>query len=104
MVLKMSHKEYTFVTNSKGDTAIRIDDGDYKNVVLAFGKVGFNELEEECRLYFDYYLLENGDQVEDENKFKEVVGDILVDILENHPSEIGYGNDRDDHTSESDSE
>ena len=55
-------------------------------------------------MYFDYYLLENGDQVEDENKFKEVVGDILVDILENHPSEIGYGNDRDDHTSESDSE
>ena len=29
----------------------------------------------------------------DDDEFKEVTGDILVDILENHPSEIGYGND-----------
>ena len=28
-----------------------------------------------------------------DDEFKEVAGDILVDILENHPSEIGYGND-----------
>ena len=100
----MSHKKYTMVTNTKGDTAIRIDEVKYENVVLIFGRVGFNEIEEECRLYFDYYLLENGDQVEDENDFKEVAGDILVDILENHPAEIGYGNDRDDNTEESGSQ
>ena len=29
----------------------------------------------------------------DDDEFKEVAGDILVDILENHPSEIGYGDD-----------
>ena len=49
-------------------------------------------------MYFDYYLLENSDQVKDENDFKEVAGDILVDILENHSSEIGYGNDRDNNS------
>ena len=56
-------------------------------------------------MYFDYFLLDKDEIVEDHDDFKGGhVGDILVDVLENHPSEIGYGNDRNDHTEESDSE
>ena len=85
---------YKFVQGaSTQESAIRIDEGKYKDVILTFGKVGFHETDKECRLQFDYYIIDNAEQVIDDNEFKEVAGDILVDILENHPAEIGYGND-----------
>tara|TARA_R100001079_G_scaffold38202_1_gene19266 strand:- start:440 stop:745 length:306 start_codon:yes stop_codon:yes gene_type:complete len=87
-----------------GEFAVKICEGKYDDVIYKYGNVGLKEINEECRLYFDYYLLENGDQVKDENDFKEVAGDILVDILENHSSEIGYGNDRDNNSEESGSQ
>ena len=96
---------YKFVVGNKSqESAIKVDEGKYEDVVFTFGKVGFHEAEGECRLQFDYYILDNAERVDDDDKFKEVAGDILVDILENHPSEIGYGNDRDNNSEESDSE
>ena len=49
-------------------------------------------------------MLDKDEIVEDHDDFKEVIGDILVDVLENHSTEIGYGDDRNDHSEESDSE
>ena len=93
---------YKFVVGGKSqESAIKVDEGKYEDVVFTFGKVGFHEAEGECRLQFDYYILDNAERVDDDDEFKEVAGDILVDILENHPSEIGYGNDRDDNSEES---
>ena len=40
----MSHKKYTMVTNTKGDTAIRIDEGKYENVVLILVKLDSTKL------------------------------------------------------------
>ncbi len=35
---------------------------------------------------------------------KRCIGDILVDVLENHTEEFDYGNDRDNHSEESGSQ
>ena len=47
--------KYTIVEGkNSAAAAIRIDEGKYKDVVLNYGKVGFDEREDECRLYFEY--------------------------------------------------
>ena len=97
--------KYKFVQGKDtGETAVQIDEGKYTDVVYTYGKVGLDEREGECRLYFDYFLLDKDDNVEDHDDFKEVIGDILVDVLENHSTEIGYGDNRNDHSEKSDSE
>ena len=101
----MNPVKYKFVKGaSTQESAIRIDEGKYKDVILTFGKVGFHETKDECRLQFDYYIIENAERVVDDNEFKEIAGDILVDILENHTEEFDYGNDRDNHSEESGSQ
>ena len=101
----MNPVKYEFVDGAKSErAAIKISEGNYADLIFAFLKVGLNEIGNECRLYFDYLLIENRELVVNEDEFKEVAGDILVDILENHPSEIGYGNDRDNHSEESGSQ
>ena len=52
----------------------------------------------------EFYLIKNWQEIEDHDDFKEVIGDILVDVLENHAEEYEYGDNRNDHTSQSDSE
>ena len=98
--------KYTIVEGkNSAAAAIRIDEGKYKDVVVKYGRVGFDEKESECRLYFDYFVLENEEVVEDNDDFKEVIGDILVELLENHLEEGGFdGDDGNHHLEESDSE
>tara|TARA_R100000234_G_scaffold90420_1_gene58697 strand:- start:3669 stop:3974 length:306 start_codon:yes stop_codon:yes gene_type:complete len=98
--------KYTIVEGkNSAAAAIRIDEGKYKDVILNYGKVGFDEREGECRLYFDYFVLENEEAVEDNDDFKEVIGDILVELLENHLEEGGFdGDNGNHHLEESDSE
>ena len=85
----MSVMKYKFVEGKKtGESAIQIDEGKYADVVFIYGKVGFNERTNDCHLYFDYLVLDKDEIVEDHDDFKEVIGDILVDVLENHAEEI----------------
>ena len=101
----MSVIKYKFVEGKKtGESAIQIDEGIYAGVVFTYGKVGIDERTNDCHLYFDYLVLDKDEIVEDHDDFKEVIGDILVDVLENHSTEIGYGDNRNDHSEESDSE
>ena len=85
-------------------SAIQIDEGIYAGVVFTYGIVGIDERTNDCHLYFDYLVLDKEEIVEDHDDFKEVIGDILVDVLENHAEEYEYGDNRNDHTSQSDSE
>ena len=97
--------KYKFVVGKKSEeTALQIDEGKYNEVVFTFGKGGIDERTNDRRLFFDYFILDNEDKVEDNDEFKEVIGDILVDVLENHAEVVGYGDNRDDNSSQSDSQ
>tara|TARA_R100001463_G_scaffold87343_1_gene142012 strand:- start:267 stop:569 length:303 start_codon:yes stop_codon:yes gene_type:complete len=98
--------KYKFVEGKNtGEHAIQIDEGKYADVVYVYGKVGIDERTNDCRLYFDYNILDNSEVVEDDDDFKEVIGDILVDLLENHLEEGDIdGDSRNDHSEKSDSQ
>lgn len=99
---------YDFVYGPEGDEMhIRILQGDWADVVFRYGKVGFTEAEEGAdpdaplTLAFDYDIITlpphlDEAEVEDEEyyEFENMLGDILVDIMENeleHKSKNEHG-------------
>lgn len=69
--------------------ALRITEGEYENVIFTIGKVGFveNEEQNECTLKYDFKIDKvpesyNIKELNDNLDFKNIVGDILVSLLE----------------------
>ena len=83
-------KNYTFVSKGDDDWAsVMIKDGKYEGIIYQYGKVSVAESEDEngnMPLSFKYNVIEyNGHNQEDLNKsveFKNTLGDILVEILD----------------------
>ena len=92
MKMKM-RKKHIYVEKVDSDfTSIRILEDPYKNVIFTFGKVSVKEPEvegENAKLSFDFVVNEippilkmSKDDLENEEDFKQFIGDILVGILE----------------------
>jgi len=69
----------------KEQTLVRIVQGKYKNIIYKYGTVRFGDQENDngmlsCK--FDYEILENPNNVEKEQDFDLLLGDIMVDILD----------------------
>tara|TARA_R100001015_G_C4438295_1_gene32837 strand:+ start:77 stop:406 length:330 start_codon:yes stop_codon:yes gene_type:complete len=77
---------FEFVASREQEEAIRItEDGPYKNLVLSYGPVRFEPIEnsEECGLKFEYILLDNPNNVEDNTpELVEFLGDVLVELID----------------------
>lgn len=101
---------YRYVQNAEGDEMhIEIIRGDFKGVIYRYGKVGFDpedkEGEERLTLQFEYdiislpeHLADN--EIEDEQFyfFENMLGDILVEILERDLEEKSNNGNRKDDT------
>ena len=81
--------EYYFV-NRKGDdqTSIRIENGRFENVIYNYGRVSIPQEENEdgtMPFRFEYNILDNASipREEFDEEFFTIIGDILVDIIEN---------------------
>ena len=81
--------EYSFV-NRKGDdqTSIRIENGRFENVIYNYGRVSIPQEENEdgtMPFRFEYNILDNASIPREEfnEEFFTIIGDILVDIIEN---------------------
>ena len=74
--------KYTYVIHelATDNQAIKILDGEYKNKIFTFGHVSFYEKDDEPYLKFDYTVIESDDPKTED--FVNVLGDIVVDILE----------------------
>tara|TARA_Y100000593_G_scaffold58964_1_gene109362 strand:- start:1260 stop:1574 length:315 start_codon:yes stop_codon:yes gene_type:complete len=74
--------EYTYVNHpaAEKNQAIKIKNSEYGNIVFTFGKVSFYEVDDTPHIKFDYNVLE-GEDPESED-FTNLLGDIVVDILE----------------------
>ncbi len=78
-----------------GATAVQLLDSEYEGIIVKFGKVGIHEVDDHARLAFDYDLIK-GELPEDSSGLEEVLGDILVDILENQLDEAEFLTDAND--------
>lgn len=71
--------------------ALRVTEGEYENVIFTIGKVQLVENEEktECTLKYDFKIDKvpepyNIKELNDNINFKNTIGNILVDILDEH--------------------
>ena len=85
--------------------AVKLIDGKYDGLVYAYGKVEFVEADKEgATLSFDYDVLEPIDidveklTGEDYEEFKSLIGDILVELIE---ESLEYHENRNDNPEES---
>jgi len=89
-----------------GEVAIRLLDPPYEGVIVKVGKVAIHEEEDGASVAFDYDIIKGDPDSEGEN-FGEVLGSIIVEIIENNTSELlenNDGNDGEDNPSQLDAE
>jgi hypothetical protein len=82
---------YTYVPHelAEENQAIKILKGKYKNIVFTFGRVSFYEVDDSPHIKFDYTVLEGNDP--DNEDFNNILGDVVVDILEREFKENANG-------------
>ena len=74
--------EYTYVNHPSSEKrqAIKINTGEYAGILFHYNQVSFYEENDTPHVKFDYDILEGEDPNTEE--FTELLGDIVVDILE----------------------
>ncbi len=83
--------KYDFVPDKKDKTleCVRILEGKYKGMIYQYGTASFeeNNNEDNALLSFNYRIVESVEDV-DPDELQEILGDILVDILDEHVEEL----------------
>jgi hypothetical protein len=76
---------YIFPKDDQKSVHIRLLDGPYKDTIFKYGKVKFEEKNEQIYLLFAYYVLESTvdkpKNMEKNENFKNYIGDLLVEIM-----------------------
>ena len=97
-----------FVYVEKKDSelySLKIVQSPYNNVIYTYGAVTIEEDVEKdlARLKFNYHIEEapapySKQELEESDEFRNYIGDILAEILEDQTAQIGNAGDRDDNT------
>lgn len=81
-------EKYSFVEQSgKSYTAIKIDSGEFSGIIFVYGRIGFSPEENAdgtIDMTFDHQVLYNKENRDLGPPFIDVIGGILVKILEEH--------------------
>ena len=82
--LRHKNVKYSYVHNLRYEhDCIRIDEGEYKDVVYSYGSVKFIEEDNQLRIKFDYTVLRNPNNVETESQeFIDIINFILHKNIE----------------------
>jgi len=108
--LKMS-KEYTFVEKVDSELySIKILEGLYANIIYTYGKVTIEEDVENdlARILFDFVIERavdpyTAEELESSDEFRNYIGNILTEILNNQDAQIGNATkSTDDNTQDTD--
>jgi len=83
-------KKYKFDDTDKTiqPVPIVITEGKCEGVKLQYGRIAFNEKDDGMELKFDYELIENPKDLEEDQEFIDGLGEILVSVLEDEMEEI----------------
>jgi len=66
-----------------------LTEGKYEGVKIQYGRIAFEEENDELELKFDYRLCENPNEIEEDQEFINELGQILVHVLEEEIEEVG---------------
>ena len=78
--------DYSFIYPKEDDAAVHIKllDGPYKDTTYKYGRVGFEEKDEQVYLQFKFDVIESTIKtkiLEKDLDFKNYIGDLLVEIM-----------------------
>ena len=76
--------DYEYVVDEKDKTSVHIKllNGDYKDTIFKYGKVGVKEEDDKAYLQFNFDVIESPIKKLEKNlEFKNYIGDLLVDIM-----------------------
>ena len=97
---------YVFVEKKDSELySLKVVQGPYNSVIYTYGAVTIEEdIENDlARLKFNYHIEEapapySKKELEDSNEFRNYIGDILTEILEDQEAQIGNARHTDDNT------
>ena len=79
---------YIYPKDDAQSVHIRLLDGPYKDTVFKYGKVKFEEKNEQVYLLFAYDVIESTvdkpKKLEKNDEFKNYIGDLLVELMSNN--------------------
>lgn len=61
--------------------AIQLTDGPYENIIFSFGKVSFNEENDELRMGFEYEVHDDNGIDYNKEEFEGFLGDFLTEMI-----------------------
>jgi len=89
--------KYEFAESESYKTRVPIvikEDGDYNGIKFVYGTIKFVEVGEDennMGLNFTYEILENPNKIEEDQNLIDIIGDVLVDVLESEMGQLGEG-------------
>lgn len=91
--------------------ALELLENPFDGIILTIGKVSFSEEGDECRMHYDYDIIENNDKEYTKEALEKEIGDIIIEGIINgiEQNSLTYtggtdGEDREDNFIESDSQ
>ena len=66
-----------------------LTEGKYDGVKIQYGRIAFDEKDGELELNFDYRLVENPNDIEEDQEFINELGQVLVHVLEEEIEDVG---------------
>jgi len=82
--------KYNIIENDgDGNAHIEIDEGRFKGIAIQYGVVNLQEKENNLLLNFDYEVVKGTILESEKEEFNNVVGNLLVQFLEEQNSMIG---------------
>ena len=66
-----------------------LTEGKYDGVKIQYGRIAFDEKDGELELNFDYRLVENPNEIEEDQEFINELGQVLVKVLEEEIEDVG---------------
>lgn len=69
------------VVDLNGKYAIKLLNNQFDGILVSLGKVAFHEEGDQCRMSFDYDILDDNDQVYTEEELTQELGDLIIEMI-----------------------
>lgn len=64
-----------------GMLAVKLLDNQFEGILVSLGKVAFHEEGDQCRMSFDYDILDDNEQFYTQEELTQYLGDLLIEMI-----------------------